>query len=127
MPNINDLRKSRFLTKADVGKGMLVTIRSVEEMNVAKEGAPEELRWCLTFEELEKPLVLNSTNGQLIAAITGSEELNDAIGTQVVLYDDPTIMFAGKLTGGIRVRAPKTQPSPKTTRQTPPPDNSIPF
>lgn len=65
------------------------------------------MRWALHFRELDKPMILNSTNGQIIAKITGSEESDDWDGKQIVLYHDPNVSFGGKLVGGIRVRAPK--------------------
>jgi hypothetical protein len=70
------------------------------------------LKWCIAFPELEKPMVLNSTNGQIIAQITKSEDTDHWTGQKIVLYDDPTVSFGGKLTGGIRVRAPRNQPAP---------------
>lgn len=122
MPNINTLKESRFLKKEDCGPGILVTIRSCEQINVAKEGAPEELKWCLNFEETEKPMVLNSTNAQIIAAIVGSQETDNWSGHKVVLYSDPTITFGGKLIGGIRARAPRNQSvTPASRVMTPPP------
>lgn len=119
MPNIHDLKKSNFLTKNDVTPPKLATIRGYDEANVAKEGAPQEMRWVLHFDELDKPLVLNSTNGQIIAGITKSEDFEGWIGTKIVLYFDPNISFGGRLVGGIRVRAPKNQPTaaPKPTVQ----------
>jgi len=105
--NISGLKQSNFLTRADVGAGVLVTIKEVHQENVAKQGAPEELRWCLSFAEYEKPMVLNSTNGQLIAQIVKSEETDNWTGAKIVLYDDPSVSFGGKLVGGIRVRAPR--------------------
>ena len=109
--HVSQLKQSKFLTRADVGKGMLVTIREIFQENVAKEGAPEELRWCLSFDEAEKPMVLNSTNGQIIAAITKSEDTDKWPGSKIVLYDDPNVSFGGKLVGGIRCRAPRNQPA----------------
>lgn len=109
MPSVNDLKQSKFLTKADVIPPVLVTIRGYEQVNVAKDGVEPEHKWALQFDELEKPLVLNSTNGQIIAAITGSEDFDGWIGHKVVLYNDPNISFGGKLTGGIRCRAPRNQ------------------
>lgn len=109
--HVSQLKQSKFLTRADVGPGMLVTIRQITQSDVAKEGAPEELRWCLHFDEAEKPMVLNSTNGQIIAGITKSEETDNWSGHKIVLYDDPNVSFGGKLVGGIRVRAPR-QPKP---------------
>ena len=106
--HISALKQSKFLTRADVGKGALLTIKGdVYEENVAKEGAPAEMRFCLDFEESEKPFVVNSTNGQLIAKITGSEDTKHWNGHKIVLYDDPSVSFGGKLVGGIRVRAPR--------------------
>lgn len=112
MPHISELKQSKFLTKTDCGKGILVTIRECFQENVAKEGAPPENKWCLSFDEADKPMVLNSTNGQIIASIIGSENTDDWIGHKIVLYEDPTIAFGGKLVGGIRARAPRNQPKP---------------
>jgi len=106
--NISHIKQSNFLTKADVGKGILVTIKGdVFQENVAMEGAAPEMKYCIAFHEAEKPMVLNSINAQLIAQITGSEETERWNGCKVVLYEDPTVSFGRKLVGGIRVRAPK--------------------
>jgi len=105
--NINQLRESKYLKKEDCDTGILVTIKSLKEQNVAKEDQPAEMKHVLYFEEEEKGLVLNSTNAQLIAAITKSEETDDWDGKQIVLFNDPSVSYAGKITGGIRVRAPR--------------------
>jgi len=109
--NIKELKNSKFLKQSDVGRGFLATIVDVTQENVAPEGVEEDMKWCIHFKELAKPLVCNSTNGQLIAKITGSEESDGWIGKKVVLYSDPNVSFGGKLVGGIRVRAPKNQPA----------------
>lgn len=116
MPNINDLKQSKFLTQKDVTPPILVTIRSYEQVNVAKEGADPDLKYALHFAELDKPIILNSTNGQIIASITGSGEFDDWIGKKIVLYNDPNISFGGKLTGGIRCRAAKNQTEKQSQR-----------
>lgn len=111
--NINSLKNSKFLKKEDCDPPVLVTISSVELQNVAQEGQEHDERYVVVFEELEKPMVLNSTNGQLIAMITGtdgdsSDDQSDRwIGKKIVLYNEPNVTYKGKLTGGIRVRAPK--------------------
>lgn len=107
--NINQLKQSRYLSQGDVGTGVLVTIKGVTQENVGLEGEPEKLRWVMTFAEAEKGLVLNSTNGQLIASFLKSDESDNWIGHKIVLFNDPTISFGGKLVGGIRVRAPRGQ------------------
>lgn len=145
--HVSGLKQSNFLTRADVGRGVLVTIRQIFQDNVAKTGAPEEMKWCMSFDEFEKPMVLNSTNGNIIAAIIKSEETDEWPGHKIVLYDDPTVSFGGKLVGGIRVRAPRGQaaapakhvptasPKPAPTRNQPaqepetepPSEDDVPF
>ena len=70
-------------------------------------GEPAELKWALHFEELDKPLIINSTNAELIAKIIGSEDTDDWNGYKIVLYKDDNVSFGGKLVGGIRVRGQK--------------------
>lgn len=106
--HISALRESNYLQKHDVEPPVLVTIKGdLTKENLAKEGDPTDEKWIIHFKELDKPLVLNSTNGQLIAMATGSENSEDWNGKQIVLYNDPNVSFQGKLTGGIRVRAAK--------------------
>jgi hypothetical protein len=135
--HINQLKDSKYLKKEDCGQGILVTIKGLSEENMAMEGQPPEMKWVLHFMENVKPMALNSTNAQLIAKITNSEETDNWPGHKIVLYEDPNISFGGKLVGGIRVRAPRNQP-PKPAPLPPTPirgpeaeggveDSSIPF
>lgn len=73
------------------------------------EGEPDKLRWVMSFDEAEKGLVLNPTNGQLLEAILKSDDSDHWIGHKIVLYNEPSISYGGKITGGIRVRAPRGQ------------------
>lgn len=131
MPRTSEMRESKFLKKEDVGGGALMTVQGCEQYNVAKEGAPPENKWCLTFEETDKPLVLNSTNIQLCERIFNSDDTDVWVGKRIVLYTDPNVSYAGKVVGGIRVRAPKL----KAAAAPPPPppaaeelvDDDIPF
>jgi hypothetical protein len=132
MPKTSDMRESKFLKKEDVGRGMLATITGCIQKNVAKEGADPEHKWCLTFREIDKPLVLNSTNVQLCEAICGSDDTDDWIGKTIVLYTDPNVSYQGKLIGGIRVRAVKKTAAPPPPPPPIPPvaditDDDIPF
>lgn len=127
MPSISDLKQSKFLTKTDVTPPVLGTIRAYEQVNVAKDGAPVEEKYVLHFNELEKPLVLNSTNGQIIASITKSEDFDGWIGKTIVLYFDPNVSFGGKLTGGIRVRAPKEGAKLPAQAAAAPESDDVPF
>ena len=109
--HISNLRESKYLTKDDVGRGALVTIRSVEQEDLSMDGQPREMKHVLRFDDAPsgKGLVLNWTNAQLCAQARGAEETDDWIGKKVVLYNDPSVQFQGKLVGGIRIRAAKNQ------------------
>ncbi len=132
--HINQLKESNYLKKEDCDPAILVTIKGdLTQENLAMEGKPEEKKWLIHFEELEKPMVLNSTNAQLIAMAVGSENSEDWSGKQIVLYNDPNVSFQGKLVGGIRVRvrAPKSKQPVTSKKPTKPNDvddsDSVPF
>jgi hypothetical protein len=139
MPNINQMMPSKYLKKEDVPQPALVTIRSFTHDNVAQQGQPEEKKWIMHFNELEQGIVLNSTNLQLAAMALGSEETDEWVGKQVVLFADPNVSFGGKLVGGLRIRGVRRkQPEPVAPkRNVPPPpappddeydpDSDIPF
>ena len=132
--NISSMRESKFLKKEDVGQGRLFTIVKIERVNVALEDQPKEEKWVTYFREVEKGFVTNWTNLQLIAKALGSEEVETWTGKQIVLYEDPNVSYGGKLTGGIRCRAPKNTQSGNVPTQSghdernPPPfSDDIPF
>jgi len=103
MPNIDTMKTSNYLKKEDVGAGVLVTIKGMREENIGKEGSPEELKWLIYFNEFQKPLVSNVTHREQIAAYLNSRVSEDWTGKQVVLWNDPSVVFQGKI-GAIRIR-----------------------
>ena len=112
MPKIHEMIESKFLKKEDVDPPLLVTIQRISQENVAMQGADPEMKWAMFFEELDKPMVLNSTNLHLCAKACNSDDTDEWLGKKVVLYNDPNVSFGGKLTGGIRIRAQKKQVEP---------------
>ena len=106
---IGQMMDSKFLKKEDVDPPKLVTIRGFSQQNAGRDDAPE-MKWTMSFIELSKPMVMNSTNLQLAAQALGSDDTDHWIGKQIVLYNDPSVQFQGKLIGGIRIRAPKKRP-----------------
>ncbi len=142
---IDSMKEKKYMSKEDCGTaGIVVTISDIDQQDVSMENEPTEMKWVLWFEEDVKPLILNKTNIELIADALGENRPARWVGHQIVCYNDPQIMFAGKRTGGIRVRgaeepeAPKAAPSrPKATapkrpideRNPPDPefDDDIPF
>lgn len=112
---IGQMMDSKYLKKEDVDPPKLLTIKAIAQGNVGKDDAPD-FKWCMSFHELTKPMVLNSTNIQLAAAALGSDDTDNWIGKQVVLFNDPNVSFQGKLTGGVRIRAPRMRPAGATAQ-----------
>ena len=82
-----------------------VTIASVEE-EVFNEGKDnEEQKLSVFFKELEQGVVLSKVAIRQLAQITGSDDTDGWIGKQVILFNDTSVTYKGKPTGGLRFRA----------------------
>ena len=120
MPKISEMLPSNYLKQSDFPDDYVVTVRSIEKKNIAMDGKPPDYKWLAFYAEFEKPMVLNSTNIQLMAKATGSEDTDDWIGKQIIVFVDENVSFGGELVGGLRIRkhkaaapaaAPKRAPS----------------
>lgn len=106
---------SKYLTKNDVGDdGLILTIKGFKTETIEGDHGDEE-KVIMYFEEGVNPMVLNRTNSQLVGIATGAANAGEARGKQVVVYNDPSISFGGKVTGGIRIKkiagAPRSAPA----------------
>ena len=112
--NINELKQSKYIKGTDVPKPALLTVKLVDVANVAREGEKADNKPVMHFREMDKPMVLNSTNLKRAAKAFGSDETDDWVGKKIVLYFDPDVEFGGEIVGGLRLRAPKgQQPEPE--------------
>lgn len=107
-----DMIESKYLKQSDIDGEVIVTIQKIGRGNVAMDDQPEELKWMIRFKEFAKPMVLNSTNIQLLEKACG-EETDDWPGQEVILFVDPNVSFGGKLTGGLRLKSAKPAAAPK--------------
>lgn len=107
MAKISEMLPSNYLKQSDFPEDYVVTIRGIERKNIAMDGKPAEYKWLATFAEFEKPMVLNSTNIQLMAKACGSDDTDDWIGKQIIVYVDENVSFGGELVGGLRIRKHK--------------------
>jgi hypothetical protein len=125
---ISTMKPSKYVKKEDVGDGLIVTIANMTNDNVAMDNQPAEMKWVMHFKEDINPLVMNWTNLQLCAQACGSEDTDDWVGKQIVLWNDPNVSFAGKMTGGVRIRsAQQTAPTAAPARASEDPNDDIPF
>ena len=102
----SDVGGSRFFSREDVGDGLIGTISAMTLENVSPADPPENPNWCVHFKEHSKMLVLNKTRKNQIVQIAGGQSEEEWINARIEMYDDPSVEFAGKRTGGIRVRKP---------------------
>jgi hypothetical protein len=135
---LDDMLESKYLKQTDFPKPKLLTIKGVTRANLAKEGEIPEYKWTVSFEELAKPMVMNATNLKRCFKACG-DDTDDWPGQQIVVYTDDEVEYAGKVVGGLRVRAPKQaaapEPAPKPAARKPAPEttadddfeNDIPF
>jgi hypothetical protein len=115
---------SKYLKKDDVGEeGVNLTIAGFKRETLKGDNGDEE-KTIMGFVESEdyKPMVLNKTNSQLIPIVTGAATPGEARGKKVNVFNDPTISFGAKITGGLRIRKPQGVKEDDN-----PLDDSIPF
>ena len=105
---------SKYLAKEDVGQGMLVHISHMTLDDVESDNVVNRLA-VLHFHGDVKPLILKKTNKELLKLATGESTIAGIRNKQVILFNDPTIIFQGRLVGGIRIRSPHQQPTPQVT------------
>ncbi len=108
MPHMSEMFPSNYLKEFDVGDGQLWTVKSITHEEVGR-GENAEMRWVMRFEETPKRLALNKTNAKKAAKVFGSENTEDWVGKQIVLYWDPEVVYGGDEVGGVRLRAPKVE------------------
>lgn len=124
--DIGEMMPSKWLKKEDVDPPKVLTITGFERVNLAREGQKEDLQWVMKFTNA-KPLVMKPTNLQLAAAALGTRKTEQWTGKQIEAYFDPSVMYAGKMTGGIRLRAAQNGSSKPIATQPEDPNDDIPW
>lgn len=131
MPRVNDMLDSKYLKQSDVSEDTIVTVRKIGRVNLAKEGEPPEEKWAVMFKEFNKPMLLNSTNIKLLEKACGSDDTDDWVGKEVILYVDENVSFGGQVVGGLRIRKQRTEPARRSMEPQGKPlaemDDDIPF
>lgn len=106
--------ENEYLSAADLrGKPVTLTISRVVQEELQVVEGPKELKYVVYFEEMEerhkrdpkrfnKRLVLNKTNGMLIASVHGNEADNWP-GKKITLYATTCKAF-GEVVDCIRIR-----------------------
>jgi hypothetical protein len=99
----NQVFPSRWLKAANLEPdGEIVTIRKVAMQEVGEE---RELKPIMTFKETDKELVVNVTNWNSIAELTGEEDSDDWPG-HVIKLVRCKVQFGAKTVDAIRIETP---------------------
>ena len=117
MPRTSEMVQSKYLKTNDVPDPVIVTVTKVGKVNLAKEDAAPEWKWAIRFQELEKPMVLNATNIKIAEKVFGSDDTDDWVGKEIILFTDDNVTFGGELVGGLRFKGKEKEPvkaTPKT-------------
>ena len=94
--------ESKYLAKHDVGEpGVNLKIASLTRVDM-DDTRKTVMSWT---DAKYKPMVLNKTNKNRLQMVLGADTVGELIGRTVNVYNDPLIEYAGKITGGIRIRA----------------------
>lgn len=111
---LSDAFPSKYLREPDL-KGRAVTV-TIDRVEMEEVGQKKERRLVCYFSSgIDKPLVINKTNGTKIASIAGTDDTDDWHGVRVTLYPSVTTM-QGEEVACIRVKpamAPKAAPKPE--------------
>ena len=108
MTSLLAMQPSTYLKKEDVPNPMNVQIAGIKRETVG-QGADQEQKPIIYFHGMEKGMVLNNINSQILVMIFG-DNIEAMAGKTIQLYVDPTVSFGGKMVGGLRLRAVQTFP-----------------
>ena len=98
---------AQFLKKEDISDPVDTELLLVKEEKVTAPGKDTTPRLVAYFDRLTKGLVLNTTNCETLAELTGTDDPNQWKDVALQLYVDPEVKCGGKKTGGIRIRKPE--------------------
>lgn len=104
MPRTSEMVSSKYLKGSDVPDPVIVTIKGVKQVNIAKDDAEPEYKWAVKFAEFEKPMILNVTNIRIAEKALNSFDTDEWIGKEIELHFDESVQFAGEMVGGLRFR-----------------------
>lgn len=96
------------------GKDMTLTIKSIDVQDVVGDSGRTETCPIITWQEDQKPMILNKTNAKQIGLVWGTTDYEKWIGKKVTLFADVT-KLKGEMVECLRIR-PKKPGKEKLTK-----------
>jgi len=106
MARVSESFSGQWMSAVDVGRSMKAVILEVTEETVG-QGADKKTKLVVWFKGQEKGLILNKTNGSILAEIYG-DETDDWKNKRVVLMTQK-VEYQGKRVDGIRINEEATR------------------
>jgi len=98
--------ESRYLKHQDLeGNDWVVTIKNVTRDDIKDRDGTSKKKFILHFNEVDKGLVLNTTNMNMLYKLLLSDDSDDWTGKRITLYVKEDIEMGGEIMSGIRIRA----------------------
>lgn len=107
---IGSVFKGDYLKAADLGRGERLSL-TISEVIMAELDDGEKA--VVHFKNIEKGLVLNKTNANMITEIAGTDETDEWEGIKICLYSTK-VDFQGKRVDALRVEYPDSNRPPVT-------------
>jgi hypothetical protein len=113
--DLNELYGSKYLGAVDLGEKKIRTrLAKIRKEPLQQQGGKERTKFVIYFTTLDKPLVLNATNKNVLVDALGRDPAG-WVNAEVGLYTIDT-SYQGKSTRGVRLKvlsAPKAAPKPE--------------
>lgn len=117
---VGDLLEGKYLSVGSFPRPVRVVIRELRREMVGRQDGPKEKKGILYFQGYDKGMVLNKTNVKALVRILGTDDDKEWIGKSVVLRNDESVEYGGKITGGLRFSAlPRRTPADTDTDPVP--------
>jgi hypothetical protein len=101
--DLDDCYGSKYLSAADLGdKKIRTRIGKIRKETMRQQSGAERSKFVIYFTTLDKPMVLNATNKNVLVDALGKVPAS-WVGTDVGLYTENT-QFGGKPVKGLRLR-----------------------
>ena len=102
----SDTRESKYLKQSVLPKPCRVTIDRFTLETVGQGNEAQE-RVIMYFVGKNKGMVVNVSNQAILEELFRSEDTDHMVGKQIVIWADPSVQYAGKRTGGLRIMDPR--------------------
>ena len=98
--------ESKYLKHQELnGQDWVVTIDRAERHEMKNNDNETEKKFVLFFKEIEKGMILNATNMNVLYTLFNSDDSDDWAGKRITLYTKDDIEMGGKIMSGLRIRA----------------------